>query len=336
LQSPSSSILCDELSPTDMNPNLILAHAPGAVGTDLRGSEQNRTVHPIPSEPKGGDVPCLPRPFDVLLGRGKSNLNHPGNKYFQGTAIVLRFRWLGIHLQRTIRTRSSLVKPIAYSLTTCIFCGFTLNLAELIHMNRDRYFNELTTMEEKRVIVMNIVEFMQRTGRYFLKEKQREGKCSVWVRLSEEATRHKVAHALQYRQRRTVSQNQRPLQRQRNSDGDWSNDDSSGPPSKKIKLAKPQRPLIAIPPQQTNPSLTTIAVPGVHKEALENRKMDGLSVSPTAASAFVSPRASSSAPATGEHGELLELLLCLRQSEPKPPSARETVATVGLPLGTKT
>jgi hypothetical protein len=121
LQSPSSSILCDELSPTDMNPTLILAHAPCAAGTDLRGSEQNRTIHPIPSEPKEEDVPCLPRPFDVLLGRGKSNLNHPGNKYFQGTTMALRFA-LARYSPSTCTSHSFVTgKPIAYSLTTWIF-----------------------------------------------------------------------------------------------------------------------------------------------------------------------------------------------------------------------
>jgi hypothetical protein len=28
----------------------------------------------------------------VLLGRGKSNLNHPGNRYFQGKRVTIRCR----------------------------------------------------------------------------------------------------------------------------------------------------------------------------------------------------------------------------------------------------
>lgn len=72
---------------------------------------------------------------------------------------------------------------------------------EIIHSNLGRYFEDATaTMERKRAIVMEIVHFMEVNGRHFLKEKNVDD-AVIWERLSVEATRQKVAHALQYQQR---------------------------------------------------------------------------------------------------------------------------------------
>jgi hypothetical protein len=81
----------------------------------------------------------------------------------------------------------------------------TFVLVEIIRSNRDRYFHESTTVEEKRTIVMEIVGFMQESSRPFLKEIRSSG-CdgARWIPLTKEATRQKVAHALQYRQRCSV------------------------------------------------------------------------------------------------------------------------------------
>jgi hypothetical protein len=52
-----------------------------------RDAPPRRTLERRESEKKpsiAGSELYVPRPCDVLLGRGKSNLNHPGNKYFQG------------------------------------------------------------------------------------------------------------------------------------------------------------------------------------------------------------------------------------------------------------
>jgi hypothetical protein len=59
-------------------------------------------------------------------------------------------------------------------------------------------------VEEKRAIVMDIVGFMQVSGRPFLKEIRSSGCGARWIPLTKEATRQKVAHALQYRQRCSV------------------------------------------------------------------------------------------------------------------------------------
>ena len=34
---------------------------------------------------KMNESDCIPRPMDVVLGRGKTYSKHPGNKLFQGT-----------------------------------------------------------------------------------------------------------------------------------------------------------------------------------------------------------------------------------------------------------
>jgi hypothetical protein len=73
----------------------------------------------------------------------------------------------------------------------------------VIACHRDRYFHVTTTTDGKRAIVKDIVRFMHHCGRLFLKE-IREGNSSYWMRLSDDATRQKVAHALQYRQRCTT------------------------------------------------------------------------------------------------------------------------------------
>lgn len=185
------------------------------------------------------NMPVSPRPLDVLLGRGKSNLNHPGNKYFQGT-------------NHCIACLSYLFPFLPIGFSFLFFCSF----AEIISLNRDRYFCNATTMEEKRSIVCNIVAFMQQTGRSFLKEKKHADHTSFWVKLSEDATRHKVAHALQYRQRRVALVKSTPT----NSVGDTF--------SNKIKKPKKEKEVDHYHRELSIPSNAAAAAAGMQQQQL--------------------------------------------------------------------
>jgi hypothetical protein len=166
-----------------------------------RGAPPRKTLERRKSSKKpsaAGSELYVPRHCDVLLGRGKSHLNHPGNKYFQGKWFPAACKCFSCACLRILRGKL-LERP------NCALMPIPphVELVGIIACNRDRYFHVTTTMDGKRAIVKDIVRFMQHSGRLFLKE-IREGNSSYWMRLSDDATRQKVAHALQYRQRCTT------------------------------------------------------------------------------------------------------------------------------------
>jgi valyl-tRNA synthetase len=68
---------------------------------------------------------------------------------------------------------------------------------DLIRCNVERYV-QASNHEQKRVIIFEIIDSIEQKGR-FIKSKGRD-----WAVLDREEARKKVAHALQYRLRRTL------------------------------------------------------------------------------------------------------------------------------------
>lgn len=91
-------------------------------------------------------------PTDILLGRGKSYKNHPGNLRFQA----------------------------------------------IVNDSRTRYF-QTASRRAKREISIELVRRILKTGRFLKVEK------NSWKEVSFETARQKVAHAMQYRQRCSLS-----------------------------------------------------------------------------------------------------------------------------------
>jgi hypothetical protein len=119
-----------------------------------------------------------PSQYDVLLGRGKSNKNHPGNVWFQGMFTICSHCKVRDEFQQ--------------------ICNFLLliecPLVDYIQANRDRYFNAPTNVQ-KRQITMEILETIRKKGRFLRRGAQ------GWVDVSTVDVQQKVAHALQYRRR---------------------------------------------------------------------------------------------------------------------------------------
>jgi hypothetical protein len=180
-----------------------------------RGDPPRKTLERRKSAKKpsaAGSELHVPRHCDVLLGRGKSHLNHPGNKYFQGKRFPAACKCFSCACARILCG-----KPLERPNCALMPIPAHVELVGIIACNRDRYFHVTTTMDGKRATVKDIVRFMQHSGRLFLKE-IREGNSSYWMRLSDDATRQKVAHALQYRQRCTTVKTE-PLDDDKQVDG---------------------------------------------------------------------------------------------------------------------
>ena len=119
-------------------------------------------------------------PTDILLGRGKSFKNHPGNILFQGTLVPVTIRHAITGLP---------VQLMTHNLTAALSFH-----TEIINQNRERYF-ETKSHREKRELTSGIVKSICEDGRFLKRDKH------TWKEASFETARQKVAHAMQYRQR---------------------------------------------------------------------------------------------------------------------------------------
>lgn len=148
-------------------------------------------------QPDGLVVPptttSVPGQFDVLLGRGKGCQMHPGNKRFKGKTtlgvLILLASWC-CEENRTgeLSTRT----PYTFVFSFVIIFPH----AAIINRYSDRYFSALT--KEKKAISIEIVNFVSETGRFLKEDKSRK----AWQVVSSDTARIKVAHSLQYHERR--------------------------------------------------------------------------------------------------------------------------------------
>jgi hypothetical protein len=127
-----------------------------------------------------------PREQDVLMGRGMKFQYHPGNILYNGTNIAHKSTalcpWYVLHVS------SLAAQPLFY-----------YSLADLVNNKRDRYFTTKMPMEKKSIIE-EIVDRILQQGRFL----QRDAARSCWVPISKERALTKVAHAIQYQQRKTM------------------------------------------------------------------------------------------------------------------------------------
>ena len=151
-----------------------------------------------------------PTTQDILMGRGNSHKNHPGNIIFQG-----KFKWR----HRTIRflmggNLTSLLRfPFDPSCVSILPIG-------LVKTYRKQYF-QVDTLINKRTTIVEIIHQCHRNGARFLEQKQStsgtdnkskgssssDEKDMIWTVLTKERTFRKVSLAIQYRQRCNASSN---------------------------------------------------------------------------------------------------------------------------------
>lgn len=112
-------------------------------------------------------------PNDVICGRGKSSLQHPGNKVYQ-------CKWIAF--------------STSTNLTTCSCCS----ASGIINRYAEFYQDVELPVAEKRRMQGEIMNQIESNGGRFLKP-DRDG--YGWSILPFEVKRQKVAHALQYRVR---------------------------------------------------------------------------------------------------------------------------------------
>jgi hypothetical protein len=125
-----------------------------------------------------------PRPADVLLGRGTKHQRHPGNIRYTGTNIKLH------RCARPRQLRQSVSHHILSVLEPYI---------DLIRSHRDAYFDSEDTLE-KKLIVCRIVDVIFERGGRFLKRVH----ANTWIVVPKDVARTKAAHAIQYRQRKSL------------------------------------------------------------------------------------------------------------------------------------
>jgi hypothetical protein len=117
-----------------------------------------------------------PQAFDVLLGRGKSNVNHPGNKQYKG--------------------KKSTNPSLCIAFIPCSYCNVDVPLCaplDCINSYTKRYLD--SPMFIKKSFTMEILHIIQQTGRFLVK------KGKVWSVVPDGVARQKIAHSIQYRQR---------------------------------------------------------------------------------------------------------------------------------------
>jgi hypothetical protein len=145
-----------------------------------RNLSKRTDCNPMKTSCRAESTVKSPQPFDVLLGRGKSNRNHPGNKRYQGTKIV------GFDDCDSSHETPNGPSHILFTRS----CNHSI---EFIHSNRQRYFR--ANLHDKRAITMEILSAVQSKGRFLVKEE------NEWKAVSDETARQKIAHSIQYRQR---------------------------------------------------------------------------------------------------------------------------------------
>jgi hypothetical protein len=128
------------------------------------------------------EVINVPDVLDVLLGRGKGNQQHAGNKRLQGK-LCLRAKML-----------PSMKCALEFSpvRSLCI---------EIVDLQKDSYFSA-TSRHGKVHIARMIVDTVKEQGRFLKYDKSLQG----WVEVSEVVARQKVCQSLQYHKRRGASQ----------------------------------------------------------------------------------------------------------------------------------
>jgi hypothetical protein len=128
------------------------------------------------------EVIIAPDGLDVLLGRGKGNQQHAGNKRLQGK-LCLR-----------AKTLLSMKCALEFSPVRSLFI-------EIVDLHKDSYFSA-TSRHGKVHIARLIVNTVKEHGRFLKFDKSLQG----WVEVSEVVARQKVCQSLQYHKRRGSSQ----------------------------------------------------------------------------------------------------------------------------------
>lgn len=142
---------------------------------------------------------------DVLLGRGKSNINHPGNIRFQGRSCALfgctiylfrvPFSVLVVPSKDPMHSFRSLHYWLQRSLL--IMFSFLIFSTALVEAYRDQYVLAKTHHSKQQVTKLVRRELM---GRFLRFNKE----LSSWEEISSDATNIKISQAIQYRQRQLV------------------------------------------------------------------------------------------------------------------------------------
>jgi hypothetical protein len=128
------------------------------------------------------EVINVPDRLDVLLGRGKGNQQHAGNKRLQGK----------LYLRIEVLPYMKYALEFSPARSLCI---------EIVDLHKDCYFSA-TSRHGKVHIARIIANTVKEHGRFLKYNKGLRG----WVQVSEVVARQKVCQSLQYHKRRSASQ----------------------------------------------------------------------------------------------------------------------------------